>query len=95
MDPVRVNLTEEVSRHLAEFRDDVDQALTGAISNVDETLRQLESQAEQEGLRRRQPGRAAAQTARGPGASRPRALPCSWAPSSYAATPSSGLTDFQ
>ncbi|NLB97260.1 MAG: hypothetical protein GX785_16310, partial [Armatimonadetes bacterium] len=32
------------------FRDDVDQALTGAISNVDETLRQLESQAEQEGF---------------------------------------------
>jgi GTP-binding protein EngB required for normal cell division len=50
MDTVRVNLTEEVSRHLAEFRDDVDQALTGAISNVDETLRQLEAQAAQEGF---------------------------------------------
>ncbi|MBI3945525.1 MAG: dynamin family protein [Armatimonadetes bacterium] len=49
MDSVRGNLTEEVRRHLGEFRDDVDQALTGTISNVDETLNQLRAQVGQEG----------------------------------------------
>lgn len=48
IDSVRRNLIEEARRHLAHFRDDVEQALTGAISNVDDTLQQLESQAAQE-----------------------------------------------